>query len=235
MVLQLLPWGRADPALHHGRIKTQHVRQVQCRQETGCNRGLVGDQPDPVQAVLFATQNFAQLPLEIQVLLAALITSPRSHRHQQPLAFEAGQCDRFILQVFGADLRHVFLRLDQLTINTTAFRPDHVVGEVRGNDRRRADQQHGDHFPAAHAGALGIGLHHRRRAGHVVHRHGQGAVRQVVFGGGVGQFGTRHKVIRSDRSGQTIEKRNRGVFRHHWPPRAIRAASPQRPHQTATK
>ena len=40
------------------------------------------------------------------------------------------------------------LRIDEFAVVAPAFRPHHVIGEVRRDDRRGTNQQHREHAPA---------------------------------------------------------------------------------------
>ena len=105
------------------------------------------------------------------------------------------------------------------------FGPDHVVGEVRGNHGRGADQQQGQHLPAPAARALQRG---QRVAGRRQVVHGQ--AQRLIAGRGVaaararlrtcgerhvGRVGTRHTGLPPGRTARTIGMRSRSA----WPRR----------------
>ena len=81
-----------QPRLDHGARQPQRGHRRRSRQrlaQLGLQRGLVGDQPDLVDAVAIAAQHLAQLALQEQALLAGRVASRRADHHQQPLPLQA--------------------------------------------------------------------------------------------------------------------------------------------------
>ena len=213
----------------------QHRGMGQRRFQLLGNALGVVDQPDPVETVLVLAQAFTQLALQVEVAFAGGVAGAAGHAEQQPLPLEAGERYRMALQVGGRERRERPLWIDQLAVDAAPFRPHHVVGEVGGHYRRRADGQQQQHLPAAGAGAARILRQRRGGRWQGVNREAERLVGRTdglshhgrpgrAVGGQVGQFGTTGKGWQSGHKAQTTVQRTHSVWRRRWPARAIRAA-----------
>jgi hypothetical protein len=185
---QRVAGGRRQPLRQLRRRHAQHRRAVQAVVQALRNGCGVADEPDAIEPILFAAQAFAQLALQIELLLAECIAARIRHGHQQPLALEGRQPHRRAVARGRDQVGHRALGIDEFAVDPPALGPDHVVGEVRSDHRRRAAQHDQDHLPAADHGTPPFRAVERlARRGHRVH----GQAERLVSCGGHGARGGR--------------------------------------------
>ena len=156
--------------------------------QLGTQRAVVGDEPDLVDAVALGAQRLAQLALQEQPLLARGIAGGVGDGHDEPLAAQHVGLHGPALERGQRECgRQVARGRDELpVVGAAALRAQHVVGEVRRDDRRCAHHHQQQHLHPPQARALRGG---RLYGGQAMH----GELNRLnACGAGDGRVGTRH-------------------------------------------
>ena len=162
VVLERVARRRREPCGQGARGVRRTVVGAKCRarrrsrdRASVSRRGArVVDQPELVDTILLGAERLVQLALQPEVALAARVAGAAGDDDDEPLAAQrrAARPPRLARSASGSAPASA-AAARSARCSWCAPGPQHEVGEVRGDHRRRADQQHGDHQPAAALGA----------------------------------------------------------------------------------